>query len=66
MSRPPGITYADGSPYEPLGLPRHRPLGCDAGGHRARGATDREGRRLFVCYRCPAWRYGDDPTWRTP
>lgn len=64
MSRPPGATYANGSPYRPLPYPSARVRGCADGAHRARGTTDREGRRVFVCDRCPAWRYGDDPTWQ--
>lgn len=66
MSRPPGITYADGSPYAPLGLPRHIQRGCHDGAHHARGTTDRDGRVAFVCIRCPTWREQGDPEWKTP
>lgn len=67
MSRPSGITYADGSPYSPLGLSRYRPRGCADGAHGpARATTDRDGALVWVCLSCPAWREQGDPTWRTP
>lgn len=65
MSRPPGITYANGSPYRPMPFPRAIVRGCAYGAHGpARGTTDRDGALLWVCLSCPAYRVAGDPTWR--
>lgn len=66
MSRPPGTTYAPGSPFRPLPLPVFRPRGCGQGAHLAMGTTDREGQVLWVCQRCPAFREHGDPRWWLP
>lgn len=68
MSRPPGVTYANGSPYQPLPYPKPpRLLGCPDGAHLTRGTTDRDGAVVHVCTRaCGAYRVQGDPAWRTP
>lgn len=68
MSRPPGVTYAPGSPYRPLSYPqRPAPPGCADGSHTlAFSTTDRTGAKTWVCRACPAVREFGDPTWRTP